>query len=263
MGAGKQQVRVRWAAIAGLLLCGLLLILAGCRETDTSLGRIQQAGVLRVGLDPSWPPFGYVDQVGEIVGLDVDLARAIGRRLGVDVHLVVSGWEGLYAALAAGQFDVAISALPYDPWRTEEVAYSISYFNAGPVVVAPLGGEVSAVRDLDGRVVHVEFGSEGDVQARRLQRKMPELEVVPHDTPQEALEAAAADAGSAAIVDAVSARLYIRDDPRLQIVGDPLYDESYVIAVPLEARSLQRAIDQALIEMRESGELERLLDRWL
>ena len=263
MGAGKQQVRMRWAAIAALLLCGLLLVLAGCRETDPSLGRIQQVGVLRVGLDPSWPPFEYVDQEGEIAGLDVDLARAIGRRLGVDVHLVVSGWEGLYAALAAGQFDVVISALPYDPWRTEEVAYSITYFNAGPVVVASLDGEVSEERDLDGRAVHVEFGSEGDVQARRLQRKMPELEIVPHDTPQEALEAAVADPGSAAIADAVSARLYIRDDPRLQIVGDPLYDESYVMAVPLEARSLQRAIDQALIEMRESGELGRLLDRWL
>jgi len=263
VGAGTQQVRMRWAAIAALLLCGLLLVLAGCRETDPSLGRIQQVGVLRVGLDPSWPPFEYVDQEGEIAGLDVDLARAIGRRLGVDVHLVVSGWEGLYAALAAGQFDVVISALPYDPWRTEEVAYSITYFNAGPVVVASLDGEVSEERDLDGRVVHVEFGSEGDVQARRLQRKMPELEIVPHDTPQEALEAAVADPGSAAIADAVSARLYIRDDPRLQIVGDPLYDESYVMAVPLEARSLQRAIDQALIEMRESGELGRLLDRWL
>jgi len=46
-------------------------------------------------------------------------------------------------------------------------------------------------------------------------------------------------------------------------VGGPLYDESYVIAVPLEGRSLQRAIDGALTEMRESGELERLLDRWL
>jgi ABC-type amino acid transport substrate-binding protein len=256
-------MKTRWAAIGGLLLCTLLLSQAGCAETDPSLQRVQQAGRLRVGLDPSWPPFEYVDPDGEIVGLDVELARAVGRRLDVDVQLVVSGWEGLYAALAAGQFDVVVSALPYDSWRTEEVAYSAPYFNAGPVVVALLGGEVSAVGDLDGRVVHVEFGSEGDVQARRLQRKMPRLETAPHDTPQEALEAAAADPQSAAIVDSVSAHLYIRDEPRLQIVGDPLYDESYVIAMPLQARSLQHAIDGALIEMRESGELEALLDRWL
>jgi len=262
MGIGQQHVTLGWRALAGLVLCGLLLV-AGCEEADPSLRRIQQAGVLRVGLDPSWPPFEYVDPEGEIVGFDVALARAIGRHLGVEVHLLVSGWEGLYAAMAAGQFDVAISALPFDPWRTQEVAYSVSYFNAGPVIVAPLGGEVSGVRDLAGRAVHVEFGSEGDVQARRLQRKMSELEIVPHDTPREALDAVAADTASAAVVDAVSARLYIRDDPSLQIVGDALYDESYVIAMPVDARALQRAIDQALAEMRESGELEELLDRWL
>jgi len=256
-------MRVRWATVSSLLLCALILLQACCQETDPSLQRVQQAGRLRVGLDPSWPPFEYVDEEGEIVGFDVDLARAIGQHLGVEVQLVVSGWEGLYAALAAGQFDAILSALPYDSWRTQEVAYSTSYFNAGPVIVASPGGEVSAERDLDGRAVHVEFGSEGDVQARRLQHKMPALETVPHDTPQEALQAAAADSASAAIVDAVSARLYIRDDPGLRIVGDPLYDESYVIAVPLEGRSLQRAIDGALTEMRESGELERLLDRWL
>jgi ABC-type amino acid transport substrate-binding protein len=263
VGAGKQQVKVRWAALASLLLCALLLLPAGCQETDPSLQRIQQAGRLRVGLDPSWPPFEYVDEEGEIVGFDVDLARALGQHLGVEVQLVVSGWEGLYAALAAGQFDAILSALPYDSWRTQEVAYSLSYFNAGPVIVASPSGKVSAEKDLDGRAVHVEFGSEGDVQARRLQRKMPALETVPHDTPQEALQAAAADPASAAIVDTVSARLYIRENHGLQIVGDPLYDESYVIAVPLEGRSLQRAIDDTLIEMRESGELERLLDRWL
>jgi ABC-type amino acid transport substrate-binding protein len=263
VGAGKQQVKVRWAALASLLLCALLLLPAGCQETDPSLQRIQQAGRLRVGLDPSWPPFEYVDEEGEIVGFDVDLARALGQHLGVEVQLVVSGWEGLYAALAAGQFDAILSALPYDSWRTQEVAYSLSYFNAGPVIVASPSGKVSAEKDLDGRAVHVEFGSEGDVQARRLQRKMPALETVPHDTPQEALQAATADPASAAIVDAVSARLYIRENHGLRIVGDPLYDESYVIAVPLEGRSLQRAIDGTLIEMRESGELERLLDRWL
>jgi polar amino acid transport system substrate-binding protein len=262
MGIGQQQVTVRWRALAGLLLCSLLF-LAGCREVDPSLQRVQQAGVLRVGLDPSWPPFEYVDSAGAIIGFDVDLARAIGRRLDVEARLVVSGWEGLYAAMAAGQFDVAISALPYDPWRTQEVAYSVSYFNAGPVIVAPLEGGVSQEKDLQGRTVHVEFGSEGDVQARRLQRKVSGLEIVPHDTPQEALDAVATDAASAAVVDAVSARLYMRDDPRLQIVGDPLYDESYVIAVPIDARSLQRAIDAALAEIRESGELEGLLDRWL
>ena len=114
-----------------------------------------------------------------MVGLDVDLARAIGRELGVEVAFVVSGWEGLYGALYAGQFDAILSALPYDPWRTQEALYSISYFDAGPVIVAHAAGADSAAieqpKDLAGRTVHVEYGAEGDVQARRLPKKMGRL----------------------------------------------------------------------------------------
>jgi ABC-type amino acid transport substrate-binding protein len=61
----------------------------------------------------------------------------------------------------------------------------------------------------------------------------------------------------------VTARLTIRQGARLRVIGEPLADESYVIAMHPDARSLQEAIDQALIEMREGGELEALLDRWL
>ena len=253
-----------WLGLVVVALC--VLGAGGCAEEgDAYLRRVQQAGVLRVGMDPSWPPFAFVDPgSGEIGGLDVDLARAIGDQLGVEVALVPSGWEGLYSALRAGQFDAIVSALPYDPWQTQGVAYSTSYFNAGPVVVVHAGqAAIARPRDLAGRTVHVEFGSEGDVQARRLRKKGGDMHIVPHATAQEALAATEADAGSAAIVDAISARLFMRAGGQLQIVGDPLYDELYVIAVHPRARSLQEAIDQALADMRESGALERLLDRWL
>ena len=265
----------KWAKVVQFTAFAYLLFaicLPGCSPRDDALERVQAAGVLLVGLDPSWPPFEFVDPAsGDIVGLDVDLARAIGARLGVEVQFVVSGWEGLYGALKAGQFDAIVSVLPYDPRRTQEVAYSTSYFDAGPVMVVPAGETgVEQPRDLAGCTIHVRFGSQGDEQARRLQKQDLGVTVVSHDTALEALavlEASAASAGSAgkraAIVDAVSARLFVRGDARLKIAGDPLDDESYVIAVDIEARSLQEAIDGALNEMRENGELAEILNRWL
>ncbi len=254
----------KWAVLyLPLAVCYLLLALAGCGSSDRSLARVQAAGVLRVGLDPSWPPFEYVDANGEIVGLDVDLARAIGEKLGVQVHFVVSGWEGLYDALRAGQFDLIISALPYDPWRTRDVLYSSAYFNAGPVIVAHADGTIRRPEDLAGRRVYVELGSEGDVQARRLKKRWAEIEIVSFDTAQAALEALWANPNGAAVVDHVSARLFERDHAGLQVVGEPLYDEFYVMAVESKAQSLHKAIEQALSELRKSGELDALLDRWL
>jgi len=244
----------------------VLCCFPGCQEQDAALERIRAAGALRVGLDPSWPPFEFVDPTtGQVAGLDVDLARAVAARLGVEAQFVICGWEGLYDALRTGQFDAAISALSYEGWRTQAVAYSISYFDAGPVMVVP--ADETAVRkpqDLNKRTVYLEFGSEGDIQARRLQKRGIKLTAVAHETAPAALMALAdKPENSAAIVDAVSARLFIREHPQFRIVGESLYDESYAIAVDINAQSLRKAIDQALIEMRESGELEALLNRWL
>lgn len=216
-----------------------------------------------MGIDPSWPPFEYFDAGGEIVGLDVDLARAIGNELGVEVQFVVSGWEGLYDALRAGQFDLIISALPYDSWRTRDVLYSTAYFNAGPVIVTHADGEIRRPDDLAGRKVYVELGSEGDVQARRLQKRWPNVEIVSFDMAQTALEMLLTDPTGAAVVDHVSARLFMREHGGLRVVGEPLYDESYVMAVEGRAAALHKAVEKALRDLRERGELDALIARWL
>jgi ABC-type amino acid transport substrate-binding protein len=106
------------------------------------------------------------------------------------------------------------------------------------------------------------------VQARRLLDQGAQIEIVTHNTAAAALDAlqGAASEREVAIVDAISARLALDASPpgaRLHIVGQPLYDENYVIAVHRDAASLHAAIDQALVDLRESGELDALLDRWL
>ena len=235
----------------------------GREAEDETWARIREEGVLRVGLDPSWPPFEYVED-GQIVGFDVDLAREIGRRLGVEVVLVNVGFDALYDALQVGRFDAIVSALPYDPARTKDVAYSISYFNAGQVLVVRADeGQIKGVKDLAGRRLGVEWGSEGDAQARKLQKKIKGLTLRPYMAPEEALRALKSGQVDAALVDAVSALQFMGREGGVKIVGHPLTDELYVIAVRPESHALLRAINEALAEMREDGTLARLRERWL
>jgi len=235
----------------------------GQEAEDETWARIQEEGVMRVGLDPSWPPFEYVDEDGQIVGFDVDLAREIGRRLGVEVELVNVGFDALYDALQMGRFDAIVSALPYDPARTKDVAYSTSYFNAGQVlVVRAEEGEIKGAKDLAGRRLGVEWGSEGDAQARKLQKKIEGLTLRPYMAPEEALQALKDGQVDAALVDAVSALQFIGREGGVKIVGHPLTDELYVIAVRSKSHALLKAINEALAEMKEDGALARLRERW-
>jgi len=237
------------------------------RDTDETWSRIQREGVMRVGMDPSWPPFEYIDEAtGQIVGLDVDLARAIGQRLGVEVEFVNVGFDSLYDALCVGRFDAIVSALPYDPLLYGDVAYSISYFNAGQVLVVQSSESakqrISEVEDLAGKRLGVEFASEGDALARRLQKKIEDLILENYMTPQDVLRALREGEVEAAIVDAVSAYQFMATEEGVQVVGDPLTDELYVIAVQLESPLLLKAINEALVELREDGTLERLQEKW-
>jgi ABC-type amino acid transport substrate-binding protein len=234
------------------------------RNTDEIWARIQREGVMRVGMDPSWPPFEYIDQsTGQIVGLDVDLARAIGQRLGIEVEFVNVGFDSLYDALYVGRFDAIVSALPYDPLLYADVAYSISYFNAGQVLVVRSDEtEIAEVKDLSGKKVGVEFASEGDVVGKRLQERIEGLSLENYMTPQDMLQALKGGEVEAAIVDAVSAYQFIATEGGVQVVGHPLTDELYVIAVRLDSPLLLEAINDALVEMREDGTLEGLQEKW-
>lgn len=256
-------------AIALTLAVVLVVTLASCLrlggQEDRSLLRVQEAGVLRVGLDASYPPFEEIDEAtGEIRGFDVDLARELGRRLEVEVEIVNSGWDGLYDALEAGRFDAVISGLVYDPWQTDRVAYSISYFNAGQMLVVHQDERnISGVGDLKGRTVGVEIGSEGDVQGHELRKRLRDLTLHSYATPADVLSAVERREVDAGLVDAISARQFIRAGGGVRIVEPPVSDELYVVAVRLKDKALLQTINAALVKMRDDGTLVSLADKWL
>jgi polar amino acid transport system substrate-binding protein len=259
----------RWlvAGLAAVLVAiGLWLLLRTLPEAvDPTWERILETGVLRVCTDPSWPPFEFIDQeTGRIEGFDAELARLLAGRLapGVEARIVTVGFDSLYDALLAGRCDAVLSALPYEPLRVENVAYSVAYFNAGLVLVSRQETrDVESVEDLAGRVVGVEWGfvPEGDSRQRFILR---ELGLRRYETAEEALRALQSGEVEVAIVDRITALGYLRDCQGLQLVGQPLVDVNYVIPVRLDSFRLQAEIDRVLFDMRQDGTLEALQAWW-
>jgi polar amino acid transport system substrate-binding protein len=243
----------------GLLIALLWLLLAP--RDDGTLAQIQRRGTLRVGLDASFPPFETIDQNGQIVGLDVDLARIIAADLGVETELVNIGFDGLYDALLARRVDMVISGLPYDPRWTQDVAYTRPYFNAGQVLVTGTDDPpIKAVKDLAGRTVAVEWGSQADMEGRRLVEEIEEITLLRRPTAAEALEAVLGGQADAAIVDGVSG--LSAESGGLTVVTY-LTDEWYAAAVHIDSRALLKAVNQTLARLEESGEMARLQTGWL
>jgi ABC-type amino acid transport substrate-binding protein len=231
-------------------------------KTDATWARIQQEGILRVGLDPSFPPFESDDGSGNLSGLDIALVQAMAQRWNIQVKFVYSGFDGLYDSLQAGQFDLIISALPYDPTKTEDVNFSHSYFNGGPVIVVRADDpRAASLYDLAGQRVAVELGSRGDSVARHWQRRL-RLDVRALDTPLDALRAVKDSQVSAALVDPIAFFDFAKTETGLKSVGKNLADELYVIAVRKDSPILLEQINAAIDAMKVDGTLEGMKKRW-
>lgn len=244
------------------LLIFLPIFLISCTPADNSWERVQTAGVLRVGLDPTFPPFENAD-TGELHGLDVDLAQTIGQELGVEVQFSYFGYDGLYDGLYTDQVDVLISALVIDPTRTKDFAYSEPYFNAGQVLVSPAANPLINVGELTGRVVAVEVGSEGHVQATLLARQYPNLTIRTLPTPDDALWVVLQGEAAGAIVDQVSGRLYLQQHPGLVIASEPITVEPYAVVVRQSDQNLLTQLNLALEKLEKTGRLAEITGRWL
>jgi ABC-type amino acid transport substrate-binding protein len=246
--------------VALVILIPLLWLLLASRD-DGTLAEIQRRGTLRVGLDASFPPFETIDENGQIVGLDIDLARAIAADLGVEVELVNIGFDGLYDALLARRVDIIISGLPYDPRWTEDVAYTHNYFNAGQVLVAR-GDEqtIDTVEDLVGHIVTVEWGSQADMEGRRLAEEFEAVTLLRQPTAAEALETLFSGQADAAIIDGVTAQSAVSRGIK---VVTYLTDEWYAAAVHIDSRQLLEAVNQSLTRLEASGKMAEIQARWL
>lgn len=239
----------------------VLLTACGQKADDRAWEQVQATGVIRVGMDAAYPPFEDVSDAGEIVGFDVDLAREIGRRLGIEVQFVNIPYDGLYDALVTGQVDLLVSALVAG-WENEAKAnFTVPYFNAGEHLVVPGSSSLSSMEDLAGHTLAVEYGSGGDVEARKWERRLANLTVERYSDPATALTAVLDGEADAALVDGISAQLGAGQHSELR-VAESVTDELFAIAVGDESDELLTQVNRTLDEMMRDGTVGALIDRW-
>ncbi len=252
-------------AVVVIIAVGALVYYGRQEPPDSALLRVQQAHTLRVGMDPTYPPFGsYVD--GKLVGYDVDLAHYIAAALGPDVQVAIVpiASDALYSTLAADKVDMLISALPYIRERSADVIYTRAYFNVAPVLVVPANHPIHSLDQLAGQRVGVELGSDGDEAARRYNRDHPAapLTLVPSDLPTDALDALAGGRLDAAIVDPIALAAWQTTHPPILKLIAPIGSIPYVVAVGKDSPQLARRADTAIAQAQSSGQLDALAAKW-
>lgn len=258
---GTRNLRFRLLALGAALIALWLApdVVAWLnRSEDKAWARVQQSGVIRFAIDPSYMPFDGLGSHNDFYGIDVDLANEIARRTGVRAEFIIAGQDSLYDVLEVGQADATISALIINPVVDYVWDYSTPYFDAGQVMIKPARFlETSQV------LLAVELGSEGDAAARRLARRQANVAVLQFVSTDEALQAVSDGQAASAIIDAVSAQqLLPKKYPQLQLTEYVTHDP-YAIAVWGKSTQLLAAINRALADMQQDGTTQRIIDAWM
>ena len=123
---------------------------------DDLLGEITSRGTIRISTDPNYAPQSFLDESGNFVGFDVDVAQEIAKRLGVEVEFVTPDWDLITAGNWGGQWDMSVGSMTITTARQEILDFaSPSYYYTPAQFAAVNGSGIETLDDLDGATVCV------------------------------------------------------------------------------------------------------------
>src|SRR5512145_351461 len=119
-----------------LMSCLVLsLVAVSAFAGDGSWDRVKKEGKLVIGLDDAFPPMGFRQADGKLVGFDIDAAEEVGKRLGVKISWQPTAWDGVIHSLDAKKFDCIWNSMTITEERTKQVAFSKPYFMDGQIAI--------------------------------------------------------------------------------------------------------------------------------
>ena len=248
-----------------ILTMAVGLLLPATAEEDKSLQAILDKGQLILGLDASFPPMGFVNaDTGEIVGFDIDLAKEVCARLGVELVCQPIDWAAKEMELNAHHIDCIWNGMTITPERLESMSISLPYLKNDQVLVTRTADGYKELADLAGKKLGIQAGSSAnDALDAAADFKASLGEVVPFDENLTALMDLNQGGVDAVLVDVIVANYYMTvNDYAFTVLDESLAPEEYGIGFRKGDVALKDKVNELLLAMREDGALEKISNDW-
>ena len=254
--------------IAVLLIVALAFSLAACGggDSEENTSGDSEKVTYKVGTEPTFPPFDTTDEEQNIVGLDMDLIKAIGEDQGFEVTFENLTFDGLVPALKAGNIDIIAAGMNKDdPERQKQVDFSDAYYESKLMVaVTEDNNTIKSVDDLTPDMkVAAQTGTTGATKTQELADEGKIAEAVILDGLDTAMMQLLNGDVQAVINDKPVTEAYMKKQPdNIKMVGEPLNAENYGFAVQKGNTELLEKINAGLANIKEDGTFDKLVDEW-
>ena len=263
MNLARRAVLAATCSLAAALVLGATV--PSRAADDNSLDAIKKRGTIKIGVKYDAPPFGSLNpQTNQVTGFDVDIARAIAKKIFGSpdkVELVQVKSDNRIPLVQNGDIDAFVATATITPARMKTIDFSNVYYRAGQSLLVKKSSTIKSYKDLDGKGVCSVQGSTPEQTIRRL---VPKANVVTFETYPECLTALRGGRVDAVTTDNVILGGYEAQDPsQLELVGGLFTFEPYGIGIRKGNASLTKAINDTLADLKKSGEYAKLHEKWL
>ena len=262
--------------ILGLLaLVGMAVMsLAGCTQlasnpTVDNWDKYQQQKSITVGFDNTFVPMGFEEKNGNYAGFDIELAKYVSKKLGIQVHFQAIDWDMKETELQNGTIDVIWNGYSATDERREKVAFTIPYMQNTQILVVKKTSGIHSVEDMTGKVLGAQNGSSGMLDFEEhpevLKNRVKGGDADQYQSVNEAIIDLKNDRIDALLIDRVYADYYLTTEgiaDEYDTIPSGFESESFAVGVRPADKKLLEALNQAFKELYQEGIFQQISQKW-
>lgn len=249
------------------MLFGIILsVVVGCSNSNTESSAATESSEskkLVIGIDDKFAPMGFRDEKNEIVGFDIDYARAAAEKMGYEVTFQPIDWKAKESELNSGRIDMIWNGYTITDERKEKVLFTKPYLKNAQVIVTLADSEITKLSDLAGKVVGLQSLSSASDALNANEIKSQIKTVTEFTDNVLALSDLKNGRIDAVVIDDVVARYYIsKEEGTYKILDESLAPEEYGVGIKKGNEALLNELQKALDELNQDGTAAKISEKW-
>ena len=230
-------------------------------STSAAAGELTtvMAGKLTMATNATFPPYEMTTDSGDIEGIDVDTAKAIAEKLGLELQIDDMDFDAALLSVQQGKADIAMAGITVTDERKAVMAFSDSYATGIQSIIVPEGSDIASPDDLAGKKIGTQRGTTGYIYCTD---DFGEDSVVAYDNGLTAVQALNNGQVDAVVIDNAPAKEYVAANPGLKVLDTSYAEEDYAIGMA-KGSSLEAAVNAALEELKADGTLQAIVDKYI
>jgi len=219
-----------------------------------------EKATLTMGTNAAFPPYEFMDENNNVVGIDAEIAAAIAEKLDMELEIKDMAFESLITAVSSGSVDIVLAGMTVTEERKESVNFSDSYATGVQVVIVTEDSAIATIEDLAGKKIGVQTGTTGDIYCAG---DYGEDAVARYDNGALAVAALQNGQVDCVVIDNEPAKAFVEANEGLKLLETEYITEDYAAAIAKDNTELLDKVNAALAELKAEGKIDEIVNKYI